>query len=300
MGGWIETYRGTVYRWEVDNVDHFTVAYYFARFEDATQALFQALGLDVRVLGAGGREARVHRCRVRYLKELRVGDLLHVQSGVIAVEGEALRLGHQLWNTGDGTLSTTVELEAGLIDARSRVPVPLEAGERAAAGARLVPWESPPPGPAGDASPATPARFVAAARDVVKPAELDVLGHAGWPAHIHRFSAANGHLLSAFGMTPDYLRTERRGFSTFEFRLAFPGVLRAGDLVEVQSGLLHVGRSSIRMLHRMVDGRTGEVVATLEQAGVHLDLDARRPAPLPAELRARAQEMLEATPAGSG
>ena len=34
----IETYRGTVHRWEVDNVDHFTLAYYFARFDDAMLA----------------------------------------------------------------------------------------------------------------------------------------------------------------------------------------------------------------------------------------------------------------------
>ena len=39
--GWIETYRGTVYRWELDNVDHFTVAFYFQRFADATAWLLK-------------------------------------------------------------------------------------------------------------------------------------------------------------------------------------------------------------------------------------------------------------------
>src|SRR5262245_30934538 len=47
---WLETYRGAVYRWEVDNVDHFTVAFYFQRFEDATLALLHALGLDPSAL----------------------------------------------------------------------------------------------------------------------------------------------------------------------------------------------------------------------------------------------------------
>jgi len=27
VGDWLETYRGTVFRWEVDGNDHFTVAY---------------------------------------------------------------------------------------------------------------------------------------------------------------------------------------------------------------------------------------------------------------------------------
>jgi len=26
VGDWLETYRGTVFRWEVDHNDHFTVA----------------------------------------------------------------------------------------------------------------------------------------------------------------------------------------------------------------------------------------------------------------------------------
>ena len=79
---WIETYRGTVYRWEVDNFDHFTVAYYFARFEDATLSLLHALGLDADALGHRAR-LRHAESRVRYLRELRMGDILHISSGVI-------------------------------------------------------------------------------------------------------------------------------------------------------------------------------------------------------------------------
>src|SRR4030095_14108362 len=60
---WTETYRGAVNRWEADNVDHFTVAYYFARFEDATLGLLQALGLGPEALGTR-RAAIIAECRV--------------------------------------------------------------------------------------------------------------------------------------------------------------------------------------------------------------------------------------------
>ena len=43
--GWVETYRGTVFPWEVDFLDHLTVAYYVERFEHATQAVLGAAGL---------------------------------------------------------------------------------------------------------------------------------------------------------------------------------------------------------------------------------------------------------------
>jgi acyl-CoA thioesterase FadM len=289
---WLETYRGAVYRWEVDNVDHFTVAYYFARFDDATAALLDALGLGRAALAAGGRAAAVVHSRVRYLKELRVGDILHVRSGVAGVDDRGLDLVHELYDSGADVLCTTVEERAVVVDTRSREPRPLTSGQRAAADDCRVAWT--PEADAGPVrrAPAGDVGFVDTARDSIKPWEVDALGLAAAPAYIHRFSAANGHILAAFGMTPAYMRDQQRGLSTFEFRLSFPGALRAGDFARVQSALVHVGNSSMRIFHRMTDARTGAVVATLEQSGVHLDMVARRPAPLPDELRARAKAML--------
>ena len=44
MGEWLETYRGVVNPWECDVVQHFTIAYYFDRFADATRNLFNLIG----------------------------------------------------------------------------------------------------------------------------------------------------------------------------------------------------------------------------------------------------------------
>jgi acyl-CoA thioesterase FadM len=288
---WIETYRGTVHRWEVDNVDHFTVAYYFVRIEDATLASLHALGLDPRSLTPAARACVTRECHVRYLRELRVGDVLHVRSGVIDVDGAGLVLGHQMFDSGDGALCTTVAQRIALVDLASRASLPLTRAQRDAAESLRVEW-TPPPEPAPTYEVGRDGNFRETVRDTIKPWEVDTLGQAAPAAYIHRFSASNAQLLACFGMTPVYMRDERRGFSTFEFRLRFPGGLRAGDLVLVRSGLLHVGNSSIRLLHRMTDVRTDEEVATLEQSGVHLDTEARRAAPLPDALRERARSML--------
>lgn len=287
----IETYRGTVYRWEVDHVDHFTVAYYFSRFEDASDAALGALGLDPVSLAGSNRAAVTQQCRVQYKRELRVGDILHILSGVIAVDETGLLLGHQVFDSGDGVLCTTVEQRVALVDSPTREPLPLTSAHRAAARALEIDWPiepgaKPPTEPAGDEG------FMDSARDTIRPWEVDVLGHAAFPAFIHRFSAANSHLLARFGMTPAYMKQERRGLSTFEFLLRFAGAVRAGDPVRVRSALMHVGNSSVRLLHRLSNARTGETVATLQQAGVHLDIDARRPTPLPESLRERAKAML--------
>src|SRR5262249_40067050 len=153
-----------------------------------------------------------------------------------------------------------------------------------------VAWERSPDGEAPQMRPG--ALFVDAVRDRVRPDEAGTAGRAALAAYVHRFSAANAHALAAFGMTPDYLREARRGCSTFELRLPFGGPLRPGDLVQVRSAVVHVGNSSLRLLHAMTTARGGDPVAVLDQAGVHLDLEARRPAPLPASLRDRALAML--------
>lgn len=276
MGGWLETYRGTVFRWEVDHNDHLTVAYYFSRIADAGAGLLGAIGL-----GAG--EARTTDCFVRYQRELRVGDIMHAESGVISVSGDALVLGHKLFDSGAGTLCTTVEQHV-------RTPAPLAAEAGRAALARRVDWDGPPR--ERRAPPDGLAGFRDSARDIVKPGELDLSGGPALSHYIHRFSAANGHAIAAFGMTPAYMRAERRGFSTFEFQLELGGALRPGDGVRVRSGVRHVGNSSLRLLHVMMREPGDEIVATLEQSGVHFDQEARRPTPLPEELRERVRALL--------
>jgi acyl-CoA thioester hydrolase len=269
---WLETYRGTVFRWEVDSNDHLTVAYYLTRFGDAALAVTHALGLQ---------PAPTTECFIHYSRELRVGDLMHVESAVIEVDADSLVLGHKLVESTEGALCTTVE---------HRLAVALTPAQRRAAEARRGAWD----GPARQRRerPATLEGFVDSSRDAVKPSEVDLLGGLAPSAAVHRFSAANGHVLAAFGFTPRYMRERSRGFSTFEFQLGFEAGVRAGDPLLVRSALTHVGNSSMRILHAMTNLRTGDRVSTLEQSGVHLDLDARRPAPLPDDLRAKALKLL--------
>jgi acyl-CoA thioester hydrolase len=290
---WIESSRGSVPAWEVDHVGHFTVAYYHQRIEDAGFAVLEAVGLGPSHARNGNRGCVTTDCFVRYLHELRGGDIYHVQSGVLALEEAALVLGHRLLDSASGALCTTVEQRLVHLDLATDKPVALPSAPRSAAEAHRVEWPEPRPErrphPRGDEG------FVNGALDTVKPSEMNVLGRSGLAHYIHRFSASGGHVMAAFGMTPAYMRNEQRGLSTFEFQLSIGGALRPGDLVRVQSALVHVGNSSLRLFHRMQDPRTGEAVATLEQSGVHLDREARRPAPLPEALRAKARAMLAPT-----
>ena len=281
--GYVETYRGTVYRWELDHNDHFTVAYYFQRFGDAADALLGALGF------APTRFVTTD-VYVRYMSEFHAGDLLHFESAVIDVTADGFVAGHKVFDTSTGAVTTTVEHTFAVTPDAAK----LTDAERRTLDGRRVDWD-------GERrerrpQPATFEGFRDSSLDVIKPAELEASGRVGLAAYVHRFSAANGHAIAAFGMTGHYMQSARRGFSTFEFQFRLTGHdLRAGDLVRVKSALVHVGSSSMRIYHRMTNERTGGEIATLEQFGVHLDMDARTSTPLPDTLRRQALAALVKT-----
>ena len=290
MTGYVETYRGTVFPWEVDIVGHLTVACYFARREDATLAALETIGLGPSYMARERRACMTVDCYVRYVQELRAGDILHVESGVLSVDDEGVLLGHRFVDSETGAVCTRVEQRTLHVQLGACGRAKLTPEQQAAARARQVAWDGPPrerrPPPRGHDG------FRVTARDTVKPSEIDVFGQSAFQFHVHRFSAAGLQLFAAFGMTPAYQRDARRGMSTFEFQLQFLGELRPGDPVTVRSGLCHLGNSSLRLFHEMVNDRSGELVATLDQFGVHLDVEARRPAPIPDALRTRARAML--------
>src|SRR5262245_26048122 len=126
-------------------------------------------------------------CYVRYMHELRVGDILHISSAVIGVDETALRLGHRVVNSATGVLCATMEQSAIHVDLGRRTPAPLPAPQRRVAEARQVAWE----GPAREArwQPQGTDGFLESACDTVKPWEIDVFGQSAFPYYIHRFSA---------------------------------------------------------------------------------------------------------------
>jgi acyl-CoA thioesterase FadM len=77
--------------------------------------------------------------------------------------------------------------------------------------------------------------------------------------------------------------------------LRVAGVLRLDEPYLIETGIGHLGNSSLRMIHRMTNPNTGAEVARLGQYGVNLDLDARRPARWPEDVRARAAALIVPT-----
>jgi len=278
IDGWTETWRGIVSPWECDITEHFTIAYYFDRLADAASIMAGSLGLS------GVSHSVGCRFDVRFVRELRAGASFHILSAPIALDGASLRLGHQFVDSANGEATAWVEETIDISAAR----LPEEVRE--AIGRRLLPW----PGPAVERrlEPNTFEEFIPTARDRVKPIDMDPDGNFALAAFVHRFTAGCVQALAAIGATASYLEAERRGFSTFELALQVTGLPRLGSPVRVETGVVHLGNSSIRLVHWMCDPADGSEFARLSQFGVQLDLDTRRPAALPEALRSAAARLV--------
>ncbi|HEX3861593.1 MAG TPA: thioesterase family protein [Stellaceae bacterium] len=281
MAAWIETYRGTVSAWECDITEHFTIAYYFDRLGEAERSLTEVLGLREFLRGGGFSR----RYEVRFVRELRAGASFHIESAPIGlgIDG-VLRLGHRVINSATGETVTWIDELWDL----PHGAIPTE--RRSTLGDLFVHWD----GPASEPRP-EPARldgFIASARGRVKPADLSVDGRFGLAAMVHRFTDSSVQTGAAIGMDADYLAANRRGFSTFELALRITGSLALDEMYLIETGIAHLGNSSLRFVHRMVDPRSGSEVARLSQYGVNLDLDARRPTKWPDDVRKRATALV--------
>lgn len=291
MSLWIETYRGSVAPWECDMTEHFTIGYYFDRIGRAELDVAETLGL-----GEVRQAALDRRCfAVRFMRELRAGASFHIDSALIGPpsprdeaarepqNNAGLRLGHRIVDSANGEVVTWVE---------EIWDVPIPPALAAPLARRIAEWPGPPierrPEPVGSAG------FIATARGRAIPADLDENGVFSLAAFVHRFTDACLQAAAAIGMDAAYMQTERRGYSTFELAFTVCGTPRLGDPYLVETGIAHLGNSSVRLAHRMSDPRNGKELARLGQFGVQLDLDARRPAALPEAMRARAARLLVA------
>jgi acyl-CoA thioesterase FadM len=206
------------------------------------------------------------------MRELRAGDPYHIVSGVL--DAGAARLGHQLFNSETGELSATHAQEfSGKIDKHEPIDWPDERPMDKVDFDRLAVWSP-------------------TAANIVHARDLDHSGTLSLATLIHCASDANVQFQNRIGMTSSYMRDDLIGFATMAYQIGIGELPSSpGAIIEIESALAHLGRSSLCFAHRVVDGRSRALIATVAQFGVHFDRQRRRPAEIPERIRKIAQQL---------
>ena len=129
-------------------------------------------------------------------------------------------------------------------------------------------------------------------KGTVFPWHCDEMGHMNVMWYVGKFDEATRHLFNAIGITPAFVRENKRGMAAVERTIQYKRELLAGDVITVYSTLLEMKDKSVRFAHEMRKADTDEIAATTTLTGVHIDTVARRAVAFPDSIREKAKALL--------
>ena len=140
----LETYRGAVYPWHCDHMNHMNVMWYVGKFDEATWNLMSRLGMSAAFLRKHHRGMAAVDQRISYQRELHAGDTVAVSTGMVSVTEKKLVFFHEMRNADTEEVSAVTLLTGVHFDSRARKACALPDAVRARARKLLVahdlPW----------------------------------------------------------------------------------------------------------------------------------------------------------------
>jgi acyl-CoA thioester hydrolase len=113
-------------------------------------------------------------------------------------------------------------------------------------------------------------------RGTVYPWHCDHVGHMNVMWYVGKFDEATWQFFNALGLTPQYLRTAKRGMAAVDQHISYIRELYAGDVVSVRTTLVGFKEKSVQFIHEMTNDESNDVVAKTTLKAVHLDTEQRK------------------------
>ena len=138
MAEWVETFKGAVLAAEYDREAFMNSQIYVSRFDQATWFVMSSVGITPTGMRKAGRRVAIVRQSFQYLQELRGGQLVTIESGIVAVGRKHIRFQHRMFDVEAGAMVATSDCTAVQASLKSGRSVAMTAAQRKAAEARLV------------------------------------------------------------------------------------------------------------------------------------------------------------------
>ena len=121
------TYRGVVYPWQCDHMDHMNVMWYVGKFDEATWQMFSAMGVTPAYMRENQRGMAAVRQNITYRRELRPGDVVSIRTGVLEMHERKIRFYHEMVNDVSGEIAATCIITGVHMDTQLRQACPFPA-----------------------------------------------------------------------------------------------------------------------------------------------------------------------------
>ena len=119
-----DRYEGEVLPAWIDSNDHMNLAYYVLMFDYATDAIYEAFGIDRSYKAKTNCGTFAAETHVLYMQELLEGERVRVVSQVLAADAKRVHLAHEMIRVCDGQRAAAQELMYLHVDLGQRRVVP--------------------------------------------------------------------------------------------------------------------------------------------------------------------------------
>lgn len=296
----IETHRSTVNAWECDENLHMNVRFYALRAMEGLAFLSSSMGMPGAFKDRATSTLVPLDMHIRFLKEAHQGAPLSMRGGIVALRDDEAITYQELAHAGGmpAATFTTRVAHAEPKDLR-RFAWSEKTKARAAALACTPPAHGLPRSVSTETAPSDPTIARAdkigapvVGRVAVTPDHCDPFGRMRMELFLGRVSDAVPNLLAEWREETAKIASESDGVAkaaggaVLEYRLCPRRWPRAGDLIEVRSGVVEVAEKTNRLVHWLLDPVTGEAWCTAEAVAVTFDLLTRKTIPIPPAQRA--------------
>ena len=287
-------YQGSVNTWECDDGGHLNVRFHFERAMVGLAHFAHALELPRAFTQAAGSTLAPLEAHVRFLKEARPGAPLVMHGGVVKLEESTATLCLDMRHA-DGAPASCFTLRVAHTETREFRPFPWSARSRAIAKRLSVkaPEHSKPrsidlaraPSEASRAGALT-AGATRIGGAMVSGDQCDAFGRLRAEHLTGRISDSVPNLLADWPREAETSAGGAPAGAVVEARRVYRRWPRAGDLIEVYSGVCEVGEKTMRLTHWLCDPESGAAWASMEALALTFDTSTRKAIAPSAEARA--------------
>ena len=121
----------------------------------------------------------------------------------------------------------------------------------------------------------------------IEPAWIDYNGHLNMAYYNVMFDRAIDQLWLELGIGPSYMKARNGSTFTAECHVRYLREIHLGDPVQVSILLLAADNKRLHTFEELRHAGDGWLSATSENMSIHIDMNARKTAPFPADIGAR-------------
>jgi acyl-CoA thioester hydrolase len=135
-------------------------------------------------------------------------------------------------------------------------------------------------------------------RESVRAEWVDYNGHLSEAYYVLVFGHATDAVMDAVGLGTAYRERTGASLYTAEAHIRYLGQVQDGEVLEVRSSVIGASQTVLWIWHEM--SVAGDLRATEEILGIHVDVAAAAATQLPTEVRQAVDAMLETPPINAG